>query len=56
MSGRSARNASRPDEPVGHGGDREAVPLQGELGGLADDVVVLDEEDVGLLCHPIRCS
>ena len=34
-------------QPVGRGGDQEAVALQGELGGLADDVVVLDEEHMG---------
>jgi len=43
-------------QPVGHRGDREAVPLQRELGGLTDDVVVLDEQDMGLVCHPAALS
>ena len=40
-------------EAVGHRRDDEAVPFEGELRRLADDVVVLDEQDMGVLCHPV---
>ncbi len=41
----------QPREAVGHGGHPEADPLQGELGRLPDHVVVLHEQDMGVVGH-----